>query len=129
MSLKSARVPMVLAPMFAAALSVSAPAAAQVFIGPEGPFYRPGLPPPPPYAAPGYGRPGYGYGGPAYEQPYGGISCGEGAQIIAEQGFRRISPRECSGRVFRYTAFQRGGAFEVRVSSRTGQITQVRRIN
>jgi hypothetical protein len=31
--------------------------------------------------------------------------------------------------VFRYTAFQRGGAFEVRVSSRTGQITQVRRIN
>lgn len=101
----------------------AAPAQAQYFGGGPGvPYYQPGLPPPP-Y---GYGRPP----APGWGQPpgYGPISCGEGAQIIASQGFRRISVRECGGRVYRYTAFRRGAPFEVRVSSSTGQITMVRPI-
>jgi hypothetical protein len=112
---------------FTAGIGWSAPASAQIYIGPGGPF-APG-PPPPPY----YGRPGYGgpyYGGPGYGGPsYGGrISCGEGAQIVAESGFRRISARECQGRVYRYTAYRGQTAFEVRVASANGEITQIRRI-
>ena len=106
--------------MFAMAFA-AAPAQAQYFGGGPG-FYQPGLPPPP-Y---GYGRPP----APGWGQPpgYGPISCGEGAQIIASQGFRRIAVRECGGRVYRYTAFRRGAPFEVRISSSTGQITMVRPI-
>lgn len=107
------------------------PAQAQ-FYDPRGPSWQPGLPPPPGggYGPPPYGRgygppPGYGYGQPP---GYGPISCAEGARIVASQGFRDISVRECSGRVFRYTAFRRGQPFEVRVSSRTGDITLVRAI-
>ncbi len=89
-------------------------------------------------AGPASAAPGYGYGRPTYGPPpgygygpgpgFGRISCGQGAQIVASQGFRRIAPRECQGRVYRYTAYQRGVAFEVRVSSSTGQITLVRQI-
>jgi hypothetical protein len=101
--------------------AVAAPASAQIYIGPGGPGF--GAPPPPPY----YGGPGYrpGFGGSGF----GRISCGEGAQIVAANGFRRISPRECDGRVYRYTAFRGPASFEVRVSSSTGEITRVRRIN
>jgi hypothetical protein len=116
----------------AAALTVVAtiPAQAQFYGGPGGPYYNPNLPPPPPYAR------GYGYGQPPYAAPpryaepqgYGPISCGEGAEILASQGFRNISVRECSGRVFRYTAYRRGAPFEVRMASRTGEITMIRPI-
>lgn len=100
----------------------SVPAEAQYYGPPGGPFYNPGLPPPPPYAR--------GYGQPRYQEPqgYGPISCAEGADIIASQGFRGVSVRECSGRVYRYTAYRRGAPFEIRVASRTGQITMVRPI-
>ncbi len=98
------------------------PAQAQFYGEPRGPYYNPGLPPPPPYAR--------GYDRPRYEEPpgYGPIACEEGAEILASQGFRNISVRECGGRVFRYTAFRRGAPFEVRVSSSTGQITSIRPI-
>lgn len=110
------------------------PAQAQYY---GGQYYNPNLPPPPP----GYGPPGYRpppppyaeprrYGPPPYAGPpgYGPISCGEGAGIVASRGFRNVQVRECNGRVFRYTAFRRGEPFEVRVSSRTGEITLVRPI-
>lgn len=108
------------------AVLASATAQAQYFDPRGSQFFDQRLPPPPPFGR-GFAP---GYGGPRYEEPqgYGPISCGEGAQIIAEQGFRNISVRECSGRVFRYTAYRRGAPFEVRVSSRTGQITMIRAI-
>jgi hypothetical protein len=115
---------------FASAVTVAfaaMPAAAQFYGGPGGPYYQPGLPPPPPP----YGRRGPyqdQYREP-YQQPgYGAVSCGEGAQIVASEGFRGVSVRECGGRVFRYTAYRRGAAYEVRVASRTGQITMIRPI-
>lgn len=119
-------------PALAAAIALSAAAtsaSAQIYIGPGGGYYQPGFPPPPPpYARPPYGG-GYGYGPPPRPQPgFGAISCGQGAGIVASQGFHSVTPRDCSGRVFRYTAFRGRAPFEVRVSSRTGQITQVRRI-
>jgi hypothetical protein len=103
------------------------PAQAQYY---GAPYYNPGLPPPPGYGPPGYPPPGYRPPPPPYGGPpgYGPISCGEGAGIVASRGFRNLQVRECGGRVFRYTAFQRGAPFEVRVSSRTGQITAIRRI-
>jgi hypothetical protein len=108
------------------------PAQAQVYIGPGGPVFAPGLPPPP-YGRPGYGPPPYagpGYGGPGYEDfPGERISCRQGARIVAANGFRDISPRECSGRVYRYTAYRGPASFEVRVASSTGEITRIRRIN
>lgn len=101
---------------------VALPAQAQFYGEPRGPYFNPGLPPPPPYAR-GYDRPRY-----AEPPGYGPIDCQEGAEILASQGFRNIYVRECSGRVFRYTAIRRGATFEVRVASSTGQITMIRPI-
>ncbi|MGL4439998.1 MAG: hypothetical protein ACRCUE_12080 [Bosea sp. (in: a-proteobacteria)] len=117
---------LVAAAAVATALAVL-PAQAQYYSPPGVPYYNPNLPPPPHergYRPPRYAEP------PRYQEPqgYGPISCGEGAEIIASQGFRNISIRECGGRVFRYTAYRRGAPFEVRVASRTGEITMIRPI-
>ena len=109
--------------LFAALAAATALPAQAQFYSPGGPFLQPGLPPPP-----AYGRPYEPYRQPHAAPGYGPISCGEGAQIIASQGFRNISVRECSGRVYRYTAYRRGAPFEVRISSRTGDITMIRAI-
>jgi hypothetical protein len=105
------------------AAALAAPAAAQIYIGPGGPVF--GAPPPPAYGRPPiYDRPDYGYRPP----PAFGVTCEDGADIVASQGFRNVAPRDCSGRVYRYTAYRGRAPFEVRVSSRTGEITMVRRV-
>ncbi len=97
---------------------MATPAAAQIYIGPGGPVFVPDRPPPPYRPPPGWGpSPGF-----------GPISCAQGARIVASEGFRNVQPRDCSGRVYRYTAFRGRTGFEVRVSSRSGDITMVRRI-
>jgi hypothetical protein len=112
-----------LAAAIMASAALATPAAAQIYIGPDGPVFVPGRPPPPYGRPPGWGQPGW---GPS--PGFGPISCGQGARIIASEGFRNIAPRDCSGRVYRYTAFRGRTGFEVRVSSGSGEITMVRRI-
>ncbi|MBL8907253.1 MAG: hypothetical protein JNM20_11300 [Rhizobiales bacterium] len=68
----------------------------------------------------GYG-PGYGYGG--YDYPndywkagYGGISCWKGKEIVRWQGFKSVSPYDCSAPVYKYKAWKYGKPYRVRVN-------------
>lgn len=72
------------------------------------------------------------YGGypvyPVYEEPVyhsWGVSCFEGKQIVRSAGFRKVQPKDCSGRRFSYFARKHGDSFIVRVSRKTGNIISV----
>ena len=90
---------------------------------------------------------GFGFGGPVYGgfdddfyprqrrrhhgwddyQPvyqYSGISCGAGARVVRQYGFRGVQAFDCSAPVYSYQAWKHGEQFEVRVSSR-GRIISV----
>jgi hypothetical protein len=85
---------------------------------------RPPRPPyhprPPIYYDPGYYRP------PIY-QGYDRLSCREARQIVREEGFRSVRVIECEGRSYQFQARRNGRTFIVVVSSRSGDIIDVRR--
>ena len=58
----------------------------------------------------------------------GRISCRQGARIVANAGFRRVRPIDCSGREYSYRGIRRGRMFEIDVRSRNGRIISVDRI-
>lgn len=71
---------------------------------------------------------GYSSPGPRYAYHGGGhISCRQGARIVRSAGFRRVRPIECSGSEYSYRGFRRDSVFEIRVRSRNGRITDIRR--
>lgn len=71
---------------------------------------------------------GYGSPGPRYVYHGGGhISCRQGARIVRSAGFRRVRAIECSGSEYSYRGFRRDSVFEIRVRSRNGRITDIRR--
>jgi hypothetical protein len=57
------------------------------------------------------------------------ISCRRGERIVERAGFRRVRPRDCNGRVYRYTGRRRGDTFLIGVHSRRGRIVFVREID
>jgi len=58
----------------------------------------------------------------------GRISCRQGAHIVANAGFRRVRPLDCSGSQYAYRGFRHDNMFEISVRSRSGRITNVERI-
>jgi hypothetical protein len=78
----------------------------------------------------------YYYGGYWYAEPYwtlpiygvgvGRISCGEGREIVDDNGFNRVRTIECSGGTYTYAARRHGDAYRVSLNSRTGEIVRVR---
>jgi hypothetical protein len=56
------------------------------------------------------------------------VSCRRGANIVEDYGFRRVRPRSCSGRHYRYIGFRRGDAFSITLDSRRGRIVRVREL-
>jgi hypothetical protein len=58
----------------------------------------------------------------------GRISCRQGARIVANAGFRRVSPLSCGGSQYSYRGFRRDNMFRITVRSRNGRITNVYRI-
>ena len=58
----------------------------------------------------------------------GRISCRQGARIVANAGFRRVRPIDCSGREYSYRGARRDNLFQITVRSRNGRITNVDRI-
>ena len=70
----------------------------------------------------GYGHRG-GYGYPEYRRHYR-ISCGRAQDIVANAGFHRVRPVDCSLPGYRYTARKNGHKFMVRVNGH-GNITGV----
>lgn len=56
----------------------------------------------------------------------GYISCGEGRQIVRENGFRRVRAIRCGGEIYRYEAIRRGRLWSVKVGARSGRIINAR---
>jgi hypothetical protein len=56
------------------------------------------------------------------------ISCRRGADIVEDAGFRRVRPRNCDGRNYRYTGRRHGDNFLIVVDSRRARIVDVREI-
>ena len=52
------------------------------------------------------------------------ISCGEGRQIVRENGFRHVRAFDCEGRIFGYRAENRHGGAKIRMTNR-GDIISV----
>ena len=63
-------------------------------------------------------------GGDGY---YDGISCGEGRQIVRENGFRQVRPLKCFGATFTYSAKQFGRLVRVKLNM-DGDIIRVSRL-
>lgn len=61
-----------------------------------------------------------------YDDDYGRISCMQGRRIVSRQGFYRVAPLQCSGRVFRYRAIRRHEPWTILVSARSGRIISAR---
>lgn len=56
------------------------------------------------------------------------ISCRRGERIVENYGFRRVRPRDCSGRHYTYFGRRRGDNFLISVDSRRGRVVDVRRV-
>lgn len=59
---------------------------------------------------------------------FGKISCRRGERIVERAGFRRVQPRDCSGRRYVYTGRKHGDRFLIRVDSRRARIVDVDRM-
>ncbi len=55
------------------------------------------------------------------------ISCGRGARIVEDYGFYRVRARDCSGSSYTYLGRRHGDTFVIKLDSRRGRITSIRR--
>ena len=72
------------------------------------------------------------FGGYYYQQPYWmgesygiqsyRVSCGEGRNIVDDNGYNRVRTIECGGGTFTYLGRRHGDTFKVFLNSRTGRI-------
>jgi hypothetical protein len=109
----------VLTAVFAAALAVGLPAAAEaktnvkIYVGVPHYSYRVG----PDY----HFRKGYGWYQPT-TMNRGRLSCGQAKWRVRNSGFRNVSTIECRGRTYTFEATRRGRDVTVYVNSRTGAV-------
>jgi hypothetical protein len=54
------------------------------------------------------------------------ISCRRGERIVENAGFRRVQPRNCSGRNYQYSGRRDGDRWIITVDSRRARIINVR---
>jgi hypothetical protein len=131
--------------MIACALAVGQ---AMAFAGPamaqSGPWFQPipffpfnMPPPPPPPPPPGY-YPGEAYNDPYIEQPAPppkpkaaakpALSCDKAKAIVADYGFTDVEAQTCKGKVYAFGAKRDGKSFSVKLSSSSGELTEVKRL-
>lgn len=56
------------------------------------------------------------------------ISCRQGQILLQNRGFREVRAVDCRGRLFVYTARRGGNRFEITLNSRTGRVSNIRRL-
>jgi hypothetical protein len=121
-------------------------ALAPVAVAQSGPWFQPipffpfnMPPPPPPPPPPGYyPPPGEAYVDPYVEQPAPppkpkavakpALSCDKAKAIVADYGFTDIEPQTCKGKVYAFGAKRDGKSFSVKLSSASGELTEVKRL-
>jgi hypothetical protein len=55
------------------------------------------------------------------------VSCGEGRDIVRENGYRRVSTLECVGTTYTYLGRRSGESYRITVNARTGNIVTRKR--
>jgi hypothetical protein len=64
---------------------------------------------------------------PAKKTASGSVSCDKAKTIIGDYGFASITPIDCEGSEFGFKAQRGGKSFSIKVSSLSGELTEVKR--
>ncbi|MBL8790463.1 MAG: hypothetical protein JNM45_08185 [Rhizobiales bacterium] len=60
--------------------------------------------------------------------PKGAIACSKGAEIVSGYGFTSVKPKLCNGATYSFDASRAANAYVIKVSSATGEITDVQKV-
>lgn len=56
------------------------------------------------------------------------LSCAKAEKIVSDYGFADITPTTCTGQVFAFNATRSGKNYVIKMSSASGELTEVKRI-
>jgi len=57
-----------------------------------------------------------------------GMSCEKAGQIVSGYGFTSVKPTTCTGQVFAFNATRSGKAYVIKLSSASGELTEVKKV-
>ena len=57
----------------------------------------------------------------------GTLSCGKASKIVSDYGFNDVTPTSCGGKVYAFQAKRDGKPFSIKVSSASGELTEVKK--
>lgn len=57
-----------------------------------------------------------------------GMSCDKAGQIVSGYGFTSVKPTTCTGQVFAFNATRSGKAYVIKLSSASGELTEVKKL-
>jgi hypothetical protein len=57
-----------------------------------------------------------------------GMSCDKAGQIVSGYGFTSVKPTTCTGQVFTFNATRSGKAYVIKLSSASGELTEVKKV-
>jgi hypothetical protein len=57
-----------------------------------------------------------------------GMSCDKAEKIVSGYGFTSVKPASCTGQVFAFNATRSGKAYVIKLSSSSGELTEVRKV-
>lgn len=56
------------------------------------------------------------------------ISCDTAERIVSDYGFANVTPTTCTGQVFTFNATRSGKAYVIKLSSASGELTEVKKV-
>ena len=57
-----------------------------------------------------------------------GMSCDKAGEIVSGYGFTSVKPTACTGQVFAFNATRSGKAYVIKLSSASGELTEVKKV-
>jgi hypothetical protein len=60
--------------------------------------------------------------------PAGSIGCSKGAEIVSGYGFTSVKPRTCTGATYTFDAARGANGYQIKLSSASGEITDVQKL-
>jgi hypothetical protein len=57
-----------------------------------------------------------------------GMSCEKAEKIVSDYGFTSVKPTTCTGQVFAFNATRSGKAYVIKLSSASGELTEVKKV-
>ena len=57
-----------------------------------------------------------------------GMSCDKAGEIVSDYGFTSVKPTTCTGQIFAFNATRSGKAYVIKLSSASGELTEVKKV-